>query len=443
MSVNEIKISVIMPVYNMEKYISEAIESVLRQDIIFLELICVDDGSIDGCSGIIESYTKKDVRVKYFYQRNQGSGPARNLGLRKAKGKYVSFLDPDDYYDNNQALRLLCNACDENDVLLAGGIHRTMYAGCEDRKCPVYPDFSEKTANIVSRNQNGCMLSYLDYVDTWFWNFVYNRQFLIDNNLFFPNYCRYQDVPFFCKAIWLAGSFFYVQTPIIDFRKGLNGKINLLEKNVDHILYGIRDVMVIANNSENERLYKKQIDEINAFYTKIMKNLSLDVLRILVEIYDINNSSKFKQEIKVMEGIFKGARIVSSSKKRTDYVVSEKSKKRIAAIHDKGYGIADYFKKRGITKLVIYGLGNAGLFLMNVLENEGVNAKYGMDMFVTDVEGLDVISIGEKTQELDECSAIIISIAESGHVEETLRECYKKTYICTLSKLLQDIEESF
>lgn len=90
-------VSVIIPAYNAEKYIKEAIESVLNQTYKNIELIVVDDGSTDNTAEIVKKYLN-DPRVKYIYQENKGLAGARNTGIKKAKGDYIAFLDADDFY---------------------------------------------------------------------------------------------------------------------------------------------------------------------------------------------------------------------------------------------------------------------------------------------------------------------------------------------------------
>jgi len=96
---NEPLVSIIMPVYNGEKYIKEAIDSVINQTYKNWELIIVNDGSKDNTEEIIKSYN--DKRIKYFYQENKGVSAARNKALEVAKGKYITFLDSDDYLPPN------------------------------------------------------------------------------------------------------------------------------------------------------------------------------------------------------------------------------------------------------------------------------------------------------------------------------------------------------
>ena len=91
------EVSIVVPCYNVKEYIVRSIESVLNQSFFNWEMLLVDDGSTDGTSDICKTYASKEKRIKYFYQENQGQGIARNYGIKKASGKYVFFLDPDDW----------------------------------------------------------------------------------------------------------------------------------------------------------------------------------------------------------------------------------------------------------------------------------------------------------------------------------------------------------
>ena len=92
------KISVIIPVYNTEKYLKECIDSVVNQTLQDIEIVCVDDGSTDSSLDILNNY-KKDPRLVVLSQKHQGAGCARNLALEVAQGKYLAFIDSDDFYD--------------------------------------------------------------------------------------------------------------------------------------------------------------------------------------------------------------------------------------------------------------------------------------------------------------------------------------------------------
>ena len=93
------KISVIIPVYNVEKYIKECLESVVNQTFTDIEIICINDGSTDNSLSILEEYAKKDSRIKIINQQNSGLSATRNNGIKAAQGEFIGFVDSDDYID--------------------------------------------------------------------------------------------------------------------------------------------------------------------------------------------------------------------------------------------------------------------------------------------------------------------------------------------------------
>ena len=90
------KVSIVVPIYNTEKYLKKCLDSIINQTYENLEIILVDDGSTDNSGKIIDDYAKKDSRIKAIHQKNAGQSTARNNGIKKATGKYISFIDGDD-----------------------------------------------------------------------------------------------------------------------------------------------------------------------------------------------------------------------------------------------------------------------------------------------------------------------------------------------------------
>ncbi|MBR5800135.1 MAG: glycosyltransferase [Lachnospiraceae bacterium] len=111
----DVKVSVIIPVYNVEKYLKQCLDSVITQTYTNLEIICVDDGSTDHSLDILRFYEKKDSRIKVLTQKNQGPSVARNRALDVATGKYISFVDSDDYLQWN-AYEILTLVAEQNDL---------------------------------------------------------------------------------------------------------------------------------------------------------------------------------------------------------------------------------------------------------------------------------------------------------------------------------------
>ena len=103
---NNIKISVIIPVYNVEKYLKKCLDSLLNQSFQDIEIICVDDSSPDNCPQILDDYASKDKRIIVIHKENAGQGVARNAAMKKAKGKYIFFLDSDDWLQENALAKM-------------------------------------------------------------------------------------------------------------------------------------------------------------------------------------------------------------------------------------------------------------------------------------------------------------------------------------------------
>ncbi len=116
-----IKVSVIIPIYNVELYISECIDSVLNQNFSHFEILLINDGSTDSSLAICEKYAKIDSRIKVYNKKNGGISSARNYGMDKAQGEYIIFLDSDDFWLNDNALEQLVAAADDTDADLVRG----------------------------------------------------------------------------------------------------------------------------------------------------------------------------------------------------------------------------------------------------------------------------------------------------------------------------------
>lgn len=116
-----VKVSIIVPIYNTEKYIDRAMNSILNQTLKEIEIVLVDDESPDKCPQICDEYAKKDSRIKVIHKKNEGLGYARNSGLNLATGEYVMFLDSDDHIKLDACEKLYNIACEHNADVVAGG----------------------------------------------------------------------------------------------------------------------------------------------------------------------------------------------------------------------------------------------------------------------------------------------------------------------------------
>lgn len=203
-------VSVIVPVYNVERWLPECLDSVLSQTMADFEALCVDDGSTDRSAAILEEYRRRDARVKVFRQRNAGAGPARNRGLDEASGAYVVFMDPDDYYPSDDVLEKLYKAVTGNGCQIAGG-RLSQFTDDGDGKVEswIAGDPFPRYGTVPYR---GYQSPY------WYYCYIYSRQLIEKNSLRFPAYRRFQDPPFFIKAMLAAGDFFAMEDVVYCWR---------------------------------------------------------------------------------------------------------------------------------------------------------------------------------------------------------------------------------
>lgn len=200
----EIKISVVMPIYNAGEYLSRAISDVLRQTLTEFELICVDDGSTDNSPAIIERFKKKDSRVSSIRQSNAGPSVARNKGLELVKGKYVIFFDADDIYEPTLLESLYEVA--ERDNLDVAVTKFDIYSEL-DNKYSLPADEPHSSifvpGGVTSKNEHPDFIfgSTTGYV----WNKLIRTSFLSDKKIAFdPDLYVFEDVHFVCSVMALA-----------------------------------------------------------------------------------------------------------------------------------------------------------------------------------------------------------------------------------------------
>ena len=214
------KVSVVMPVYNSESYLSEALASVLLQKAILeVELICIDDGSSDNSAAILGFWENSDPRLKVIRQENQGPGVARNVGLGVAKGEYICFLDADDRFSSDVRLdKFWKRAVDDNLDILVCGSNQMLESGTVLQKA--YLNESLVPVNRVFGPESlGNDLYQLTPQNPW--SKLYRRKFLTDRELSFPPLRRSEDFAFVQLAYTLAKRIGVENAPLVDHRIGI------------------------------------------------------------------------------------------------------------------------------------------------------------------------------------------------------------------------------
>ena len=214
-----IKVSVIIPVYNSQKFIGSCLQQVLAQPLREIEIVCVDDGSTDDSADIIAQTAQRDSRVKLIRQENAGPGPARNAGIAAATGEFVTFLDADDRYSSDDYLRVLYEGAVDNGVDVSGACFYNDHAGRLEKDFSNDPDLAGYTFT-----ESG-VRSYRDYqFDYGFHRFMFKRSLfesvsdgaeIADANATdaaasgpFPALTFFEDPVFLVQTLYRAGRFF-------------------------------------------------------------------------------------------------------------------------------------------------------------------------------------------------------------------------------------------
>ncbi len=195
----DVKISIIMPVYGVENYVGKAIESILSQTYTNWEFFCINDGTKDRSGEICDEYAKKDSRIKVIHKENGGAPSARNIAIDKVQGKYIYFMDSDDWAEPTMLEDMVKIAEANNSQLVVAGYYiDTYYSDTEkfvqeqivsDRVYSTQLEFRKDAHNLFDQN-----LLYTP------WNKLYCAEYIIDNKLYFPQ-TFWDDFPFNLSVI--------------------------------------------------------------------------------------------------------------------------------------------------------------------------------------------------------------------------------------------------
>lgn len=188
------KVSIIIPVYNIEKYLRKNLDSITNQTLKDIEIICVNDGSTDSSPEILNEYAQKDSRIKIVNQENKGLSGARNTGLEYVTGEYIAFIDSDDYVDLDYYEKLYTTAIEHNAEISAAGIIRK-YSETKEKYRIKY-DTVEETTDVLE-------MFYLSNVKRYpsCWNRIYKKDLIDRTQLRFNEGKYFEDAAFTVRAL--------------------------------------------------------------------------------------------------------------------------------------------------------------------------------------------------------------------------------------------------
>ena len=261
-----VRISVIVPVYNCEDYLEEALGSLLNQTFKDIEIICIDDGSNDNSLDILKSIASSDSRVKVFTQENQGAGAARNYGMKKASGDHVYFFDADDFLENDALEKAYSNAIrNDSDIVFF--------------KFDQYRDNRLFTHSGPNLEMHFASVDFDNFTFDWHdyrvgpftgpfapWLKLYKKEFLDAHECFkFPNDLNHNDVPFHVMTFLKASRISFIPEHLYRYRIDNAGSItNNRLKKYDHIFRIINIVEDFLLSEDYMEEFKKEFDYFKA-----------------------------------------------------------------------------------------------------------------------------------------------------------------------------------
>lgn len=279
---NKILVSIVSPVYNANNFLDVFLKSLIKQKYFNIEIICIDDGSTDDSLKILEVYAKKDLRIKVLTQKNQGAAAARNLGLSVAKGKYVIFLDSDDYFEPNLI---------EASVKQAEKFNADMVIF----KAEAFDDITGKTSPLNDRisslkeyqNKTFCYKDMPEDILNSFliapWNKLYRKIFLDKYGFQFQNVKRTNDLLFTSQTLVMAEKIILLDKVLVHYRTGQTK--NLQSGNSKTPLDFYKALYELKRYLDEKNLY----EEVCKSYIKMV----LDV--IFYNLNSINSNEQIKE----------------------------------------------------------------------------------------------------------------------------------------------------
>ncbi|MCI7403600.1 MAG: glycosyltransferase [Pyramidobacter sp.] len=214
----DLKVSVIIPVYNAAEHLKECLDSVVRQTLKEIEIICVDDGSTDGSAAILADHVNRDGRFIMLRQQNRGAGVARNKGLEVARGEYVIFLDADDFFAPDLLEKLYAQAvCSEADIVICNGRAYNTSSGQYKNVANYLRTSLVKGMPVFSR---------LDLPEQIFtvtnpvpWNKLFRRGFLLREQLRFQPLQNCNDLYMVLLSLCVAERISSIDEPLVSYRE--------------------------------------------------------------------------------------------------------------------------------------------------------------------------------------------------------------------------------
>ncbi|MGG4489227.1 glycosyltransferase [Metabacillus idriensis] len=309
------KISIIVPIYNVEKYLSRCLDSILFQTFKDFEIIAINDGSTDSSGRILDEYAKKHNEIVVIHKKNNGVSSARNDGLQKAKGTYIGFVDPDDWIDKRMYESLYLTAEQEQaDIVMCSYIREFGTHSKEKNFNEVdkskYMDGEIKTK--ILRRLIGPIekeVSNPEYLDAWgtVWSKLYKSELIIQNKLEFVDLKEIgsnEDTLFNIQAFYHANSFVFLNQPLYHY-----WRVNETSVTSKYNQKLVQQFGTLYTKMEN---FLQEKDLSGEFQTALTNRISLNTLGLGLNTISRGNSNSIVKKIIELNQVLKSKHLKRS-----------------------------------------------------------------------------------------------------------------------------------
>lgn len=201
MNNTNVKVSIIVPIYNVENYLEKCLDSLTGQSLNDIEILAVNDGSTDGSLKILENYASKDPRIVVLDKENGGLSDARNYAFPYIHGEYVGFIDSDDYVDPKMYEVMYNRAIETSSDIVECNLHHT------------FDDYEDTEIGRHIHDKKELIMNGRSVV----WNKIYKTSWLLETGVRFPKGLIYEDVNFYCKIVPFLNKIDYVEEPFVHY----------------------------------------------------------------------------------------------------------------------------------------------------------------------------------------------------------------------------------
>lgn len=294
-----VDVSIIVPIFNGEKYLNQCLDSISNQTLENIEIICINDGSTDKTSSILNKYSSKDKRFKIIETENRGQGSARNTALNEAKGEYVAFVDADDWIELNSMELLYKNAKLRDLDLLFFQMSNYIQSSGKTVSTDLY-DIKSFENNGIDENtifNHNTTRNFLFEIPVGPVSKLYRRQFLESNNLRFPEGMFFEDNAFFYNAYFYCKKAGFLKKQLYYRRRHDESVTQTLDESKFDIVNATNSVLEVFDNHSLYESYKK--DVVNHTFSMLLEWFKKSPLNIRQNFYNkIKNEFKGFKDLK-------------------------------------------------------------------------------------------------------------------------------------------------